>query len=113
MPKVTFIQLDGSERVIDAPAGLSIMEVAVKNTMDRIEGACGGSLACATCHVYVHPDWWEKVMPEDGEISDEENDMLDLAFHLTKRSRLSCQIIVKDDLDGLIVALPGAKVDWA
>lgn len=113
MPKVTFIQLDGSERIIDAPVGLSIMEVAVKNTMDRIEGACGGSLACATCHVYVHPDWWDKVMPEDGEISDEENDMLDLAFHLTKRSRLSCQIIVKDDLDGLIVALPGAKVDWA
>lgn len=113
MPKVTFIQVDGSERVIDAPVGLSIMEIAVKHTMDRIEGACGGSLACATCHVYVHPDWWAKVMPEDGEISDEENDMLDLAFHLTKRSRLSCQIIVRDDLDGLIVALPGAKVDWA
>lgn len=113
MPKITFIQLDGSEKIIDAPVGLSVMEVAVKHTMDRIEGACGGSLACATCHLYVHPDWWAKVMPEDGEISDEENDMLDLAFHLTKRSRLSCQIIVKDELDGLVVALPGAKVDWA
>ncbi|PZP56196.1 MAG: 2Fe-2S ferredoxin [Micavibrio aeruginosavorus] len=113
MPKITFIQTDLSEKTIDAPAGLSVMEVAVKHAMDKIEGACGGSLACATCHVYVHPDWWDKVMPEDGEISDEENDMLDLAFHLTKKSRLSCQIIVKDDLDGLVVALPGAKVDWA
>lgn len=113
MPKITFIQLDGSEKIIDASVGLSVMEVAVKHAMDRIEGSCGGSLACATCHLYVHPDWWDKVMPEDGEISDEENDMLDLAFHLTKRSRLSCQIIVTDELDGLIVALPGAKVDWA
>lgn len=113
MPQITFIQIDGSEKIIDAPAGLSIMEVAVKNAMDKIEGACGGSLACATCHVYVHPDWWAKVLPEDGEISDEENDMLDLAFKLTKMSRLSCQIIVKDELDGLVVALPGAKVDWA
>jgi len=113
MPKITFVQVDGSEKIIDAPVGLSVMEVAVKHTMDKIEGACGGSLACATCHLYVHPDWWDKVMPEDGEISDEENDMLDLAFHLTKRSRLSCQIIVKDELDGLILALPGAKVDWA
>lgn len=113
MPKITFIQTDGSEKIIDAPVGLSVMEVAVKHAMDKIEGACGGGLACATCHLYVHPDWWAKVLPEDGEISDEENDMLDLAFHLTKRSRLSCQIIVKDDLDGLIVALPGAKVDWA
>lgn len=113
MPNITFIQLDGSEKMIDAPVGLSVMEVAVKHAMDRIEGSCGGSLACATCHLYVHPEWWDKVMPEDGEISDEENDMLDLAFHLTKRSRLSCQIIVTDELDGLIVALPGAKVDWA
>lgn len=113
MPKITFVQVNGSEKIIDAPVGLSVMEVAVKHAMDKIEGACGGSLACATCHLYVHPDWWDKVMPEDGEISDEENDMLDLAFHLTKRSRLSCQIIVKDELDGLIVALPGAKVDWA
>lgn len=113
MPQITFIQTDLSEKTIDAPAGLSVMEVAVKHAMDKIEGACGGSLACATCHVYIHPDWWDKVMPEDGEISDEENDMLDLAFHLTKKSRLSCQIIVKDELDGLIVALPGAKVDWA
>jgi 2Fe-2S ferredoxin len=113
MPQITFIQLDGREIVIDAQSGLSVMEIAVKHSQDKIEGSCGGSLACATCHLYVHPDWWDKVMPEDGEISDEENDMLDLAFHLTKRSRLSCQIIMRDDLDGLIVALPGSKVEWA
>lgn len=112
MPKITFIQVDGSERVVDAALGLSIMEVAVKENMDKIEGACGGSLACATCHVYVHPDWWEKVMPDDGEISEAEEDMLDLAFHVKKLSRLSCQIIVRDELDGLVVALPGAEVSW-
>lgn len=112
MPKITFVQVNGSEKTIDAPLGLSVMEVAVRNGMDKIEGACGGSLACATCHVYVHPDWWDKVMPEDGEISEAEEDMLDLAFHLTKKSRLSCQIIVTDALDGLILGLPGAKPDW-
>lgn len=114
MPKVTFIYKDGHEKVIDAPEGLSLMEVAVKNEIDPIEGACGGSLACATCHVYVHPDWWSKCLPEgDDQISEEEEDMLDLGFDLRKRSRLGCQIIVSNDLDGLVVALPGAKVDWA
>lgn len=112
MPLIHFVQIDGSTTTIDAPLGLSVMEVAVKHTMDKIEGACGGSLACATCHLYIHPDWWDKVMPEDGEISEAEEDMLDLAFNLTKRSRLSCQIIVSDELDGLIVALPGSKPDW-
>lgn len=112
MPKITFILLDGSEKIIDAPLGLSVMEVAVRHGLDKIEGACGGSLACATCHVYVHPDWWDKVLPEDGEISEAEEDMLDLAFNLTRKSRLSCQIIVSDALDGLILALPGSKPDW-
>lgn len=112
MPKITFIQVDGSEKVVDAALGLSVMEVAVRNAMDKIEGACGGSLACATCHVYVHPDWWTKVLPEEGEITEGEEDMLDLAFHLTKKSRLSCQITVTEDLDGLVLALPGSKPDW-
>ncbi|OIN85484.1 MAG: 2Fe-2S ferredoxin [Alphaproteobacteria bacterium CG1_02_46_17] len=112
MPQIHFIQVDGSTKTIDAPVGLSVMEVAVKHAMDKIEGACGGSLACATCHVYVHPDWWDKVMPDEGDISEAEEDMLDLAFNLTKRSRLSCQIIVTDKLDGLVVALPGSKPDW-
>lgn len=113
MPKVTFIYKDGREQVVDAPLGLSVMEVALKNNIEPIEGACGGSLACATCHVYVHPDWWEKVLPDGEEvISDDEEDMLDLGFDIRKNSRLSCQIIVREDLDGLIVALPGSKPGW-
>jgi ferredoxin, 2Fe-2S len=112
MPLIHFHHKDGSVKTIDAPVGLSIMEVAVKNDIAQIEGACGGGLACATCHVYVHPNWWDKVMPAEGEISDAENDMLDLAFDLRDKSRLSCQIIVRDDLDGLILALPGSRPDW-
>ncbi len=113
MPKMTFIMKDGSPMEVDAPKGLSVMEIAQKNKIDAIEGACGGSLSCATCHAYIHPDWVEKTMPDDGEISEEEEDMLDLAFELRKTSRLSCQIRMSEDLDGLIVALPGAKVDWS
>ncbi len=111
MPKITFLMKDGSEKVVDAPAGLSVMEVAVKNNIPGIEGACGGSLACATCHVYVAPEWWDKALP-DGEKSDDEEDMLDLGFDIRKQSRLCCQIMVKEDLDGLIVALPGTKTGW-
>ena len=112
MPQIHFVQIDGSTITIDAPVGLSVMELAVKHNMGKIEGSCGGSLACATCHVYVHPDWWNKVMPDEGDISEAEEDMLDLAFHLTKKSRLSCQIMITEDLDGLIVALPGSKPEW-
>ena len=81
MPKITFIYKDGTEKVVDAHLGLSVMEVALKNNIEAIEGSCGGSLACATCHLYVHPDWWDKVLPygEDA-ISDDEEDMLDLGF---------------------------------
>jgi len=114
MPKVTFIYKDGKEQQVDAATGLSLMEVAVKNNVEPIEGACGGSLACATCHLYVHPDWWNKCLPEgEDSISEDEEDMLDLGFDVRKKSRLCCQIMMSDDLDGLVVALPGAKVDWA
>jgi 2Fe-2S ferredoxin len=111
MPKMTFIMPKGEPKVVDAPNGLSVMEIAQKNDIDQIEGACGGSLACATCHVYIHPDWVEKTLPEDGK-SMEEEDMLDLAFDIRKTSRLSCQIMMSDKLDGLIVALPGTKTGW-
>lgn len=111
MPKITFILKDGTEKIVDAQVGLSLMEVAVKNDIEAIEGACGGSLACATCHLYVHPDWWDKCLP-DGDKSEDEEDMLDLGFDLRKYSRLCCQIMVSDDLDGLVVAMPGTKVDW-
>src|SRR5262249_41063404 len=111
MPKITFMLKDGSEKIVDAPVGLSLMEGAVKNNISAIEGACGGSLACATCHLYVRPDWWDKCLP-DGEKSDEEEDMLDLGFDIRKTSRLCCQIMVTDELDGLVVAVPGTKTGW-
>lgn len=113
MPKITFLYKDGTQKDVEAPIGLSLMEVAVKNKITEIEGACGGSLACATCHLYVHPDWWKKALPEDeDQISEEEEDMLDLGFDIRKHSRLCCQIMVSDTLDGMIVALPGTKTDW-
>lgn len=113
MPKITVIYPNGDEKDIDAPVGLSVMEIAQKNDVEEIEGACGGSLACATCHLYVHPDWWGKTLDGEDNISEEEEDMLDLAFDIREKSRLSCQIQMTDELDGLVVALPGAKVDWA
>ena len=112
MPKITYLFADGRKREVDAPEGLSVMEVAQKNNIPEIEGACGGSMACATCHVYVHPDWRAKCLPEDGKRSVEEEDMLDIAFHVRDDSRLCCQIKVTADKDGLIVALPGTKTEW-
>lgn len=109
MPKMTFVKKSGERVEVDAPVGLSVMEIALKNNIREIEGACGGSLACATCHVYVHPDWWAKCLPPDGARGEDEEDMLDLAFDLRKSSRLSCQIVMREDLDGLVVALPGTK----
>ena len=101
MPRIIFIEPDGNRREIDAPAGLSIMEIAHKYDVD-LEGACEGSLACSTCHVIVEPDWYEKLLPA----REDEEDMLDLAWGLTKTSRLGCQIIMSDELDGLTVRLP-------
>ncbi len=111
MPKITFKLKDGSEKIVDAPVGLSLMEVALKNDIEQIEGACGGSLACATCHVYIEPSWWDRCLP-DGEKSDDEEDMLDLGFDVRKMSRLGCQIMITDELDGLVVATPGTKTGW-
>ncbi|HYD64328.1 ferredoxin family 2Fe-2S iron-sulfur cluster binding protein [Azospirillum sp.] len=104
MPKMTFIEPDGSRREVDAPLGLSVLEVAHKHGFD-LEGACEGSLACSTCHVVVEPDWYD-LLPD---ASEDEEDMLDLAFGLTKTSRLGCQIIVTEELDGLTVRLPGGS----
>ena len=101
MPKVTFIERDGTRREFDAPVGLSLLEIAHKHDID-LEGACEGSLACSTCHVVVEKEWFEKLAPA----SEDEEDMLDLAFGLTKTSRLGCQIIVSEELDGLTVRLP-------
>ena len=112
MPKMTFLMKDGTPKEVDAPEGLSVMEIAQKNGIDEIEGACGGSLSCATCHAYIHPDWYDKTLPDDGEISEDEEDMLDLAFELRKTSRLCCQIRMTEDLDGLVVGVQGCDKDW-
>jgi 2Fe-2S ferredoxin len=103
MAKMTFIERDGTRREVDAPVGLSVLEIAHKHGID-IEGACEGSLACSTCHVIVDPDWYELLK----EASEDEEDMLDLAFGLTQTSRLGCQIIMTEELDGLTVKLPQA-----
>ena len=103
MPKMTFVERDGNRREVEAPLGLSVLEIAHKYGVD-IEGACEGSLACSTCHVIVDPEWYE-ILPDAKE---DEEDMLDLAFGLTHTSRLGCQIIVTEELDGLTVSLPAA-----
>jgi 2Fe-2S ferredoxin len=101
MPKMTFIERNGERREVEAPLGLSVLEVAHKHGVD-IEGACEGSLACSTCHVIVDPDWFGRL----AKPSEDEEDMLDLAFGLQKTSRLGCQIVISDALDGLVVKLP-------
>ena len=101
MPKMVFIEKDGTHKEVEAPLGLSVLEIAHRNDID-IEGACDGSLACSTCHVIVDESWFEKLKTA----SEDEEDMLDLAFGLTATSRLGCQIIMTPELDGLTVKLP-------
>lgn len=104
MPKMVFVSADGRERKeVEAPNGLTVLEIAHRNKVD-IEGACEGSLACSTCHVVVDPGFYDMLTPA----SEEEEDMLDLAFGLTHTSRLGCQIVMSDELDGLVVQLPAA-----
>ena len=103
MPKMTFIKTDGTRVDIEAPSGLSVLEIAHRNKID-LEGACEGSLACSTCHVIVDKEWFDKL----GPASEDEEDMLDLAFGLTHTSRLGCQIRMSEALDGLVVKLPAA-----
>lgn len=102
MPKMTFIEPNGTRHEVEAPLGLSVLEVAHKHGLD-LEGACEGSLACSTCHIIVEPEWFDVL----NEASEDEEDMLDLAFGLSKTSRLGCQIIISEELDGLTVRLPG------
>jgi ferredoxin, 2Fe-2S len=103
MPKMTFVYPDGSRKEVEAPIGLSVLEIAHRNDVP-LEGACEGSLACSTCHVVVDKDDYERL----PEATEDEEDMLDLAFGLTHTSRLGCQISMTDELDGLTVALPTA-----
>ena len=102
MPKITYITSDDKNHTIDVDNGLTVMEGAVQNDIPGIDADCGGGMACATCHVYVKEDWLKKLpKKEDGE-----EDMLDMAFEPKQNSRLSCQLIVSDELDGLEVSIP-------
>ncbi len=104
MPKMVFVQRDGTRKEVEAPLGLSVLEIAHRHSVD-IEGACEGSLACSTCHVIVEPGWFAKLASP----TEDEEDMLDLAFDLQETSRLGCQIIMTDALDGLVVKLPAGS----
>ena len=106
MPRMIFVERDGTRREVDAPVGRSVLEIARRHDID-IEGACDGSLACSTCHVVVDPEWYDLLQ----EASEDEEDMLDLAFNLTRTSRLGCQIVITEELDGLTVELPAATRD--
>jgi 2Fe-2S ferredoxin len=105
MARITFIQPDGSEQVVDAVPGITVMEAAKLNMVPGIEAECGGACACATCHVYIDEDWREKT----GTPSQMEEDMLDFAFDVRESSRLSCQIRVTPGLDGLVVRVPAKQ----
>ena len=106
MPKITYIEHDGKTHTIEVASGLSVMEGAVQNNIPGIDADCGGSMACATCHVYVKEEWFNKLpKKEDGE-----EDMLDMAFEPKKNSRLSCQLMVSEQIDGLVVNLPEKQV---
>jgi len=105
MPKITYIEKSGKSQTIEVTNGLTVMEGAVQNDIPGIDADCGGGMACATCHVYVTEEWFDKLpKKEDGE-----EDMLDMAFEPKKNSRLSCQIIVSDELDGLTVNTPSKQ----
>lgn len=102
MAKITYIEFDGTKHEVDAKNGMTVMEVAIKNMVPGIDAECGGACACATCHVYVDETWTAVV----GKPEEMEEDMLDFGFDVRENSRLSCQITVSDELDGLVVRLP-------
>lgn len=102
MPTITYVAFDGTRHEIDAPTGSTVMENAVRNGVPGIEAECGGACACATCHVYVDEAWSDAV----GQPEAMEEDMLDFAYDVRPTSRLSCQIKVRDELDGLVVKVP-------
>ena len=105
MAKITYNTHDNKIHTVEVQNGLTVMEGAVQNDIPGIDADCGGGMACATCHVYVKEEWWDKLQTkEDGE-----EDMLDMAYEPNKSSRLSCQIMVSDELDGLVVSIPSKQ----
>ena len=106
MAKITYIEHNGKSHTVDVSNGLTVMEGAVQNDIPGIDADCGGSMACATCHVYVKDEWFNKLPPKN----EGEDDMLDQAFEPSSRSRLSCQIQISDDLEGLKVHLAEKQI---
>ena len=102
MAKITYIEHNGKSHSVEVKNGLSVMEGAVQNNIPGIDADCGGGMACATCHVYVKEEWFDKINPK----TEGEDDMIDQAHQPNKFSRLSCQISVSDEIDGLVVNLP-------
>ena len=105
MAKITYITHDNQKHEVEVQNGLTVMEGAVQNDIPGIDADCGGGMACATCHVYVQEDWFSNLSNK----SDGEEDMIDMAFEPKKNSRLSCQIVVSDELDGLEVNIPSKQ----
>ena len=105
MPKITYIEHNGKSHKIEVPNGFSVMEGAIQNNIPGIDADCGGSCACATCHVYVEEKWFDKLPKKESA----EEDMLDMAYEPKKNSRLSCQILVEDSLNGLVVKMPSKQ----
>ena len=105
MAKITYIEHSNKKHMVEVPNNMSVMEGALQNNIPGIDADCGGSMACATCHVYVNEKWFNKLEKKD----EGEEDMLDMAYQPNKFSRLSCQLIVSDKLDGLIVKMPSKQ----
>ena len=106
MAKIKYIEHNGKEHIVEVQNGLTVMEGAVQNDIPGIDADCGGSMSCATCHVYVKEDWYDKLPKKEMG----EDDMLDQAYEPKQNSRLSCQMIVSDELDGLVVYMPEKQV---
>jgi len=105
MAKITYIEHTNKKHIVEVPNNMSVMEGAIQNNIPGIDADCGGSMACATCHVYVNEKWFNKLEKKD----ESEEDMLDMAYQPNKFSRLSCQLIVSDELDGLVVRMPSKQ----
>tara|TARA_B100002049_G_scaffold55712_1_gene39622 strand:- start:116 stop:436 length:321 start_codon:yes stop_codon:yes gene_type:complete len=105
MPKITYIEHTNKKHIVEVPNNMSVMEGAIQNNITGIDAECGGSMACATCHVYVDEKWFNKLEKKD----EAEEDMLDMAYQPNKFSRLSCQLLVSDELDGLILRMPSKQ----
>ena len=105
MAKISYIEYTNKKHIVEVPNNMSVMEGAVQNNIPGIDADCGGSMACATCHVYVDEKWFDKLKKKD----EDEEDMLDMAYQPNKFSRLSCQLIVSNELDGLIVRMPSKQ----